>query len=59
MYVSSTFRDSCNLRIVSFSIIGNSVKQEPVGVSIKMESDSRANEFNMVRTLCAYVSKVL
>ena len=40
MYVSSTFRDSCNLRIASFSIIGHSVKQEPVGVSIKMESDS-------------------
>ena len=40
MYVSSTFRDSCNLRIASFSIISNSVKQEPVGVSIKMESDS-------------------
>ena len=40
MYVSSTFRDSCNLRVASFSIIGNSIKQEPVGVSIKMELDS-------------------
>ena len=54
MYVSSTFRDSCNLRVVSFSIIGNSIKQEPVGVSIKMELDSRPMNLNMVRTLCAY-----